>query len=69
MKGISKPGEFVGTMKQVTPSAFPGSPAVRAKIRSWVAAWRPELNRLAPLITQSSPSRTPEVSSQVASEP
>ena len=36
---------------------------------SQLAWWRPELKRFAPLITQSSPSRTAVVSSQVASLP
>ena len=39
------------------PRAWPGSPEVRAKTRSWVARCTPVLNRLAPLMTQSSPSR------------
>ena len=51
------------------PRAWPGSPDVRAKTRSWVARCTPVLNRLAPLMTQPSPSATARVSSQVASEP
>ena len=51
------------------PSACPGSPEVRAKTRSWVARCTPVFKRLAPLITQPSPSRSARVSSQVASEP
>ena len=39
------------------PSGAPGSPDVRAKMMSWVAWCRPELKRLAPLMTHSSPSR------------
>ena len=51
------------------PWACPGSPEVRAKIKSCVARCTPVLNRLEPLITQSSPSDMACVSSQVASEP
>ena len=51
------------------PSAWPGSPEVRAKIRSWVARCTPVFHRLEPLITQSDPSRRAVVSSQVASLP
>ena len=38
------------------PSGEPGSPDVRAKMMSWVAWCRPELKRLCPLSTHSSPS-------------
>ena len=38
------------------PRAWPGSPEVRAKIRSWVARCTPVFHRLAPLMTQPSPS-------------
>ncbi len=34
------------------PRAWPGSPEVRAKTRSWVARCTPVFQRLAPLITQ-----------------
>ena len=51
------------------PVAWPASPDVRAKTRSWVARCTPVFQRLLPLITQSSPSRTARVSSQVASVP
>ena len=64
-----KPGASVGTRKAVIPSGLPGSPEVRANTMSWVAWCRPELNRLAPLITHSSPSRTAVVSRYVASLP
>ena len=51
-----KPGVSVGTRNAVMPRAWPGSPEVRAKTRSWVARCTPVLNRLAPLMTQPSPS-------------
>ncbi len=51
------PGVSVGTRNAVIPTAEPSWPEVRAKIRSWVARCTPVLQRLAPLITQSSPSR------------
>ena len=51
------------------PRAWPGSPEVRAKTRSWVARCTPVFHRFEPLITQSSPSRPARVSSQVASLP
>ena len=54
-------------MNAVSPRAAPGSPDVRAKTTSCVAWCIPELKRLAPLMTQSSPSRTAVVSSHVAS--
>ena len=69
MKSTEKPAAFVGTMKQLMPSARPSSPEVRAKIMSCVAVCMPLLKRFLPLITQSSPSRTAFVSSHVASEP
>jgi hypothetical protein len=56
-------------MNAVMPRAWPGSPDVRAKIKSCVARCTPVLNRLEPLITHSSPSCLALVSSQVASEP
>ena len=51
------------------PTGEPGSPDVRAKMMSWVAWCSPELKRLCPLSTHSSPSGTAVVSRNVASEP
>ena len=51
------------------PTGEPGSPEVRAKMMSWVAWCRPELNRFMPLMTHSSPSATAVVSRNVASDP
>jgi len=51
------------------PWACPGSPEVRAKIRSWVARCTPVFQRLRPLMIQPSPSGSARVSSQVASDP
>ena len=62
-----KPGEVGGNDEAADPLRVAGAPLVRAKTMSWVASWRPELKRLTPLITQSSPSRTARVSSHVAS--
>jgi hypothetical protein len=56
-------------MNAVMPRASPSSPEVRAKITSSVAECMPELNGFAPLRIQSSPSRTPVDSIQVASLP
>ena len=68
-KSTEKPGASVGTRKALMPTGEPGSPDVRAKMMSWVAWCRPELKRLWPLRTHSSPSRTAVVSRKVASEP
>jgi hypothetical protein len=51
------------------PSAFPGWPEVRANTMSTSAMSTRLLNRFAPLMIQSSPSRRAVVSSQVASLP
>ena len=56
-------------MKAVIPSGWPGSPEVRANTIACCTIPPPLANRLAPLITQSLPSRTARVSSQVASLP
>ncbi len=56
-------------MNAVIPSACPGSPDVRANTIACATSPAPLANRLAPLITQSPPSRTARVSSQVASLP
>src|SRR2546423_1643663 len=44
-------------MNAVMPSASPGEPELRAKMRSWLARCMPELKRLTPSITHPSPSR------------
>ena len=51
------------------PCPSPASPLVRAKMRSYGAAWMPVFHVFSPLITHSSPSRTATVSMCVASEP
>ena len=51
------------------PWPSPASPLVRAKIRSYGAAWMPVFHVFSPLMTHSSPSRTAVVSMCVASEP
>ena len=51
------------------PRPSPAEPLVRAKIRSYGAAWMPVFHVFSPLITHSSPSRTARVSMCVASEP
>ena len=68
-KSTENPGMSVGTRKALMPTGEPWSPDVRAKMMSWVAWCRPELNRLWPLRTHSSPSCTAVVSRNVASEP
>ena len=68
-KSTLKPGASVGTRNALMPTGEPGSPEVRAKMMSWVAWFSPELKRLCPLSTHSSPSATAVVSRKVASEP
>ena len=63
------PSAATGVRNAVIPSASPGLPLVRAKMRSWDAAWMPVFQVFSPLITQSSPSRTAVVSMKVASLP
>jgi hypothetical protein len=51
------------------PSALPGVPLVRAKIRSCEAVWTPVFQVFSPLITQPPPSRVARVDMNVASLP
>ena len=64
-----KPGESTGVRNAVIPSASPGRPLVRAKMRSCEAACTPVFHVFSPLISQPSPSRPAVVSMYVASEP
>ncbi|SIA34356.1 Uncharacterised protein [Mycobacteroides abscessus subsp. abscessus] len=64
-----KPGASAGTRKAVIPRPSPGSPEVRANIRSASATCTPVFQVFSPLITQSGPSLTARVSMYVASEP
>ena len=70
-----KPGESTGVRNAVIPSASPGRPLVRAKMRSCEAACTPVFHVFSPLMNQfppASPSpltRRAVVSLNVASEP